>query len=134
MKSVLQTLAAVGLLVVGGFPAGPGALPSMAQEVDLDVVFRCAATDDAEIAKCGEARDLVLTNCTICHTFVPIVMQQWTEPEWRGLLDRHVGNGRVDQLSKEQVATIHDYLAANFNATLPPPDLPPELLENWTSY
>jgi len=102
--------------------------------VDLEAIFRCAATDDPGKAKCVEARDLITNNCTICHTFVPIVMQQFDAAGWTGLLDRHVSNGRVNQLSPEQVATIHDYLSANFNGELPPPDLPPELLETWTSY
>lgn len=107
---------------------------SQAQEVDLNAVFRCAATDDEGKAACGEARDLILNNCTVCHTFVPIVMQQFDAAGWTSLLDRHKGNGRVNQLSAEQIMTIHDYLTDNFNGTLPPPDLPPELLQTWTSY
>src|SRR5688572_8593219 len=99
MRMTLHMLAAVGLLFAGLAMPGSGASTARAQELDMDVVFRCGATDDAGTAKCAEARDLILTNCTICHTFVPIVMQQWTDSEWTGLLDRHVGNGRVDQLS-----------------------------------
>lgn len=102
--------------------------------VDLEQIFRCAATDEPGKAQCVAARDLITNNCTICHTFVPIVMQQFDANGWTGLLDRHVSNGRVNQLSPEQIATIHDYLAANFNGTLPPPDLPPELLKTWTAY
>lgn len=102
--------------------------------VDLEAIFRCAATDDAGKTQCVTARDLITNNCTICHTFVPIVMQQFDANGWTGLLDRHVSNGRVNQLSPEQIATIHDYLSANFNGQLPPPELPPELLETWTAY
>lgn len=105
-----------------------------AQELDLDQVFRCEATDDAGIAACAQGRDLILNNCTVCHTFVPIVMQQFDGAGWTSLLDRHIGNGRVNQLTPEQIAAIHDYLTANFNGSLPPPDLPPELLSTWTSY
>lgn len=105
-----------------------------AQELDLDQVFRCEATDVAGIAACAQGRDLILNNCTVCHTFVPIVMQQFDGAGWTSLLDRHIGNGRVNQLSPEQIAAIHDYLTANFNGSLPPPDLPPELLSTWTSY
>ena len=107
---------------------------AIGQGVDLDQVFRCSSTDEPGKAKCLEARNLITNNCTVCHTFVPIVMQQFDANGWTGLLDRHVSNGRVDQLSPEQVATIYDYLSANFNGELPPPDLPPELLETWTSY
>lgn len=108
--------------------------PAAAQDVNLDEIFRCAATDDAGKAQCSEARGLITNNCTICHTFVPIVMQSFDAAGWTGLLDRHRQNGRINQLSPEQVTAIHDYLSANFNGSLPPPDLPPELLATWTSY
>src|SRR5690606_35075253 len=62
-----------------------------AQSLDLDQVFRCSATDDAGTANCREARDLILNNCTVCHTFVPIVMQQFDTNGWTSLLNRHVG-------------------------------------------
>jgi hypothetical protein len=61
-------------------------------------------------------------------------MQQWTEDEWRGLLVRHVENDRVGRLSEEDVAALNAYLAATFNEDLPPPELPPALLETWTNY
>lgn len=116
-------------------PTGMAAVaPSLAQDVDLNQVFRCAATDPAGTAACGEARGLIVNNCTACHTFVPIVMQQFDANGWTGLLDRHVGAGRIKQLSSQQVAVIHDYLSANFNGSLPPPELPPALLATWTSY
>lgn len=118
------------------FIAGGLSLPiaGQAQELNLDEVFRCAASDDAGKVACAEGRGLILNNCTVCHTFVPIVMQQFDAAGWTSLLDRHVGNGRVNQLSPEQIASIHNYLAENFNGSLPPPELPPELLSTWTSY
>lgn len=108
--------------------------PAPAQEVNLDEIFRCAATDDPGKAQCLEARGLITNNCTICHTFVPIVMQSFDAAGWTGLLDRHRQNGRVNQLTDAQITAIHDYLSANFNGSLPPPDLPPELLATWTAY
>jgi mono/diheme cytochrome c family protein len=129
----LKPLAGVGLVVLFlGMTAGTP--PVMAQDIDLDAIFRCAATDDAGKAACLEGRNLILNNCTVCHTFVPIVMQSFDVDGWTGLLDRHRQNGRVNQLSDAQVQAIHDYLSANFNGTLPPPELPPELLATWTSY
>ncbi|MEX2482454.1 MAG: hypothetical protein WD928_16470 [Gammaproteobacteria bacterium] len=107
---------------------------AQAQDIDLDQIFRCSASEDAGKANCSEARDLILNNCTVCHSFVPIVMQQFDSEGWTGLLERHVGGGRVNQLSPEQVQSIHDYLTANFNGELPPPELPPALLSTWTSY
>ena len=84
--------------------------------------------------KCGKARDLIVNNCTLCHTFVPIVMQKYDSKGWSSLLNRHVIGGRVKQLSGPDIATIHDYLSDNFNGRLPPPALPPALAKTWTSY
>jgi len=111
-----------------------GGTPQAQDGVNLDEIFRCAATDDAGKAHCMEARGLIINNCTVCHTFVPIVMQGFDAAGWTGLLDRHVQNGRVNQLSTEQVAAIHAYLSENFDGSQPPPELPPELLATWTSY
>lgn len=107
---------------------------SEAQDLDLDTIFRCNGETDVDPATCVQERNVILTNCTVCHMFVPIVMQQFDENGWRGLLDRHVGNDRVNQLSTEQVDELHAYLSATFNESRPPPDLPASLLENWTSY
>src|ERR1700753_791610 len=96
---------------------------SQAQGVDLKKTFRCAATDPAGIAKCDKARDLIVNNCTVCHTFVPIVMQKLDTHGWDSLLTRHIGAGRINQLSAKDVAAIHDYLTANFNGKLPPPEI-----------
>lgn len=130
MTFKLAAGAALAALLIGLSTSAP----VQAQDVDLEAIFRCAATDDPGKAHCFEARNLITNNCTICHTFVPIVMQQFDSAGWTGLLDRHVQNGRVNQLAPEQIAAIHDYLSDNFNGSLPPPDLPPELLATWTSY
>lgn len=120
---------AVLVLFAASLPSG-----SRAQDLDLDTIFRCNGETAIEVETCVQERNVILTNCTVCHMFVPIVLQQFDEDGWRGLLDRHVGNGRVDQLTKEQVDELHAYLAATFNESLPPPDLPASLLETWTSY
>ena len=137
MNHWTKALLAVAPLVTAGVFAGApisSIRPAQAQDLNMDQIFRCTEHEEVDQEHCAEARQIILNNCTVCHTFAPIVMQQWTEGEWRGLLDRHVGGGRVDQLSAEQVDTIHAYLAANFNEELPPPELPPALLETWTSY
>lgn len=131
MLNRLSVLAAASL--VAALPAAiVTSLPATAQDLDLDLIFRCEGGLEPE--HCAAAREDILNNCTVCHTFVPIVMQQWDENEWRGLLDRHVGNDRVAQLSEEEVEAIHAYLSNNFTRGLPPPELPPALLETWTSY
>lgn len=127
----------LGMLVLLGAGllagAGAGSSDAVAQQLDLDEVFRCS---EASVPRenCLQARDVILNNCTTCHTFVPIVMQSFDENGWRGLLTRHVENGRVTQVPAEQIENLRLYLAENFNGSEPPPDLPKELLETWTSY
>jgi hypothetical protein len=124
---------ALGVCCIGAFFWGvAGIRPAVAKDLDMKKVFRCQARDKAGLSACDKARDLILNNCTVCHAFVPIVLQQFDAAGWGGLLSRH--RSRVPQLSDAQVAEIKAYLAANFNATLPPPDLPAELLKAWTSY
>ena len=129
-RFTMPWLLALTLALAIGMPAGV----TVADGLDMDQIFRCAVPTDAGRADCLEARNIITNNCTVCHTFVPIVMQQFDASGWTGLLDRHVQNGRVDQLSAEQLAKLHAYLSDNYNADLPPPELPPELLATWTSY
>jgi hypothetical protein len=122
----------VALALVGAFFFASKSL--RAQELDLDVVFRCS-TKGADAAKqCKATREMIIGNCTVCHTFVPIVMQQFEPSGWDGLLARHVSGGRVTNLKPEQIKVIRDFLVATFNTSNPPPELPQELLDNWTSY
>lgn len=125
-----KTVAAA--LMVLGFLSMPLGQNAQAQDLDLDEIFRCSPTASVNEAQCGEARDLILNNCTICHAFVPIVLQQFDEPGWDGLFDRHAD--RSPQLTEEQTQKMVKYLAANFNQSIDPPDLPQELLDLWTSY
>jgi hypothetical protein len=106
--------------------------PAHAQDLDMKKIFRCGATDKAGIEACDNARTIILDNCTSCHAFVPIVLQQFDEAGWKGLFDRH--RGRTPQLSDQQMSSIETYLAANFNERQPPPELPADLLKQWTSY
>ncbi len=107
---------------------------SGAQELDLDKIFSCYAEDDAGKATCAEARNTILNNCTVCHTFVPIVMQQFEPDGWVGLLARHREGDRLGGLSDAQVDTVLNYLIATFNMEHEPPELPPALLQTWTAY
>lgn len=88
--------------------------------------------DMEEIFPPGEGRDLVLNNCQNCHTWVPIVVLQMNEQEWDRWARDH--RGRVEALTDEEFAALLAYLKENFNPETPVPDLPPALLETWTSY
>lgn len=99
---------------------------------ELEDVPGLTTEEQAELARCLQARGLILENCTLCHTFVPIVLQQFDEGAWTGLIDRH--RVRVTHLSEDEIQTIRWYLIRTFNPDNPPPPVPPELLEDWTSY
>ena len=85
-----------------------------------------------EIFPPGRGRDLLLNNCTSCHTFVPIVVLQMSKDAWERNSRDH--RGRVAALSDADFKTLYQYLIANFNPERPIPKLPPELLDTWTSY
>lgn len=110
-----------------------------AQDVNIEEIFWCVPQEEQgstssgqSFEACQRARTLILTNCTVCHTFVPIVLQQFDENGWRGLIDRH--RPRVAHLSEEEIQLVLAFLSEHFNPENPPPELPPELLGNWTSY
>lgn len=97
------------------------AAASAGEPLDLDAIFPA-----------GRGRELVLNNCTSCHTFVPIVILQMTKDAWERNSREH--RERVNSLNDADFRALYDYVTANFNPTRPIPRLPKELLETWTSY
>lgn len=91
-----------------------------------------ARVDLNEIFPAGRGRELVLNNCTTCHTFVPIVILKMTKEAWERNSRDH--RGRVAALPDADFKLLYEYLAANFNPDKPVPRLPNELMETWTSY
>ena len=122
-------LACMSLVFMAALPIGRDN-NARALDLDLDAIFRCTAEDAGLVKSCRDARGLIMTNSTVCHSFVRIVKQQFKPEGWDSLLVRHVGGGRVPNLNPEQVKAIREYLVATFNADHPPPDLPLD----WTSY
>ena len=78
-----------------------------------------------------EMREMVLNNCTNCHTFVPIVVLQMSAEHWFTNMNTH---REYVALGEEERQALYDYLIANFNPDTPVPELPAPLLEAWTSY
>lgn len=114
--------AAAGTADAGATSTGPVTTDASGQmRVDMDAIFPA-----------GEGRDLVLNNCQSCHTWVPIVVLQMNEEEWNRWAVEH--RGRVGGISDEEFATLHAYLIENFNPNTEVPELPPALLESWTTY
>ncbi len=117
-------------IVLAGSIAGQ---PARSQPLNVEEILRCAEEPVIGAAGCTDRREAIIGNCTLCHTFVPIVLQQFDRPAWGSLMERHV-NSFATWLSEAQAAEIVDYLATNFRPGLDPPELPPDLLNTWTAY
>jgi hypothetical protein len=89
--------------------------------VDLDKIFPP-----------GPGKDLILMGCTGCHSFVPLVIVRFNKEEWERNARDH--RDRVSSMSDADFATVYAYLEANFGPDSTVPDLPQELLDQWTSY
>src|SRR5215510_8294013 len=78
----------LGVLVLILLGAGARHLDirALALEVDMDAVFRCTAKDAAVVKRCRDTRGIIMNNCTVCHSFVPIVMQQFDANGWDSLM------------------------------------------------
>lgn len=123
-------LAAPGALAAV-FAAGAlwsGTLPATAQNVDIKAIFNCDAggpLGPQSPEQCAASRDTVLSACTSCHSFVPIVKAQKNEDAWNATLTRH--RTKVQGLTDDQFEQLQLFLVSHFNETLPPPKLPPAL-------
>ena len=127
----------LALSLVCGLAAGCESAPSSeAASADTDVVTTTAdgqmTVDMDAIFPAGEGRDILLNNCQSCHTWVPVVVLGMNEEEWARWRQEH--RQRVPGLSDERFEILYDYLVTNFNPNTPVPDLPPALLESWTTY
>ena len=101
--------------------ADTGSAAAAPSKVDLEAIFPP-----------GPGREVVLGSCQNCHTFVPIVILQMDKDAWRrNSLDHRE---RVATLSDEQFNQAYAYLTENFGPHRPVPQLPPELLQSWTTY
>lgn len=80
----------------------------------------------------GAGRDLVLDNCQSCHVLVPILVLPLDEAAWyRSSLEHRE---RVEGLTDNEFETLYQYLESNFTPDRPTPELPPALLDSWTTY
>jgi hypothetical protein len=94
-------------------------------KLDMDKLIPHAQGQEA-------GRDLVLQYCFTCHNIAPLVLANKTPDEWNYLLyNDHAG--RIS-LQKPDWDTMYAYLVAGFPPDRQVPDLPPELLKDWTQY
>ncbi len=73
----------------------------------------------------GPGRDLLLANCSSCHSFACAIRGQRNEGQWATLKSGHREN--LSNVSDADYDTLFTYLETNFNNTKPEPDLPPSL-------
>lgn len=109
--------------------AGGGAAPAAAYTTSADGQM---TIDMDAIFPQGPGRDILLNNCQSCHTWVPVVVLGMNEDEWARWRQDH--RQRVPGIPDEQFEVLYEYLVTNFNPDTPVPDLPPALLESWTTY
>jgi len=122
-------------LLVGcgeGAPSGSSPTGQTAQQQSSNSGGAAYTVDMDAIFPQGAGRDLVLNNCQNCHTWVPIVILQMNELEWDRWAREH--RQRVEGLTDAEFDTLLNYVKANFNPDTPVPELPPALLEAWTTY
>jgi hypothetical protein len=112
--------------------AAPACSRGHREQVKAAPESRPAKVNLDQIFPPGRGRDLVLNNCTTCHTFVPIVVLQMSKEAWERNSRDH--RERVKALSDADFQVLYQYLVANFNPNRPVPKLPQELLQTWTAY
>ncbi len=121
-----RLLFAAALCVLGALPLAIRQ-PAAQMQLDFNQIFRCVEGTPIGPAECDHARELITFNCTVCHLFVRIVMKQGTPTDWNATIERH--RSRMPDITTADMDAMRDYLAANFRPDLPPPDVPPELLQ-----
>lgn len=65
----------------------------------------------------GKGKDLALKYCTTCHASTVWASQHHSSEQWTSLIDNMVSKGL--NAPDEDLATITDYLTANFGPTKP---------------
>lgn len=130
----LAALLLANVLVVIAARALPGCSrgPAASAKATPEPGGQSAKVNIDQIFPPGRGRDLVLNNCTSCHTFVPIVILQMTREAWERNSRDH--RSRVTALSDADFKILYEYLIANFNPGRPVPKLPKQLLDTWTAY
>lgn len=121
-------ISAAALAVTLGLATLAPAGPALAQGVDIDVIFNCdpgGPIGEQTPEQCSASRDALLSTCTTCHTFVPIVKAHKSPDLWDTTLQAH--KVRAPNLTDEQFEQLTLFLKAHFNDQVDPPTLPPEL-------
>jgi cytochrome c5 len=134
-RLVVALVCASASVMLAGCGSSPAAKPEsspQANQAKAPAGTQTANLNMDEIFPAGKGRDLVINDCTSCHTFVPIVILQMNKEEWERSLRNH--RERVQSMSDADYETLSQYVIANFNPDRPVPKLPKQLLDTWTTY
>lgn len=75
----------------------------------------------------GAGRELVLRDCTTCHSFAPVIMGQRPKARWQSLKEDH--RDKASGVTPADYDVIFAYLMENFDDTKPEPKLPEWFLQ-----
>ena len=67
----------------------------------------------------GKGARIVQSNCSSCHALRVVTSTRASKPRWSQLVNLMITRGA--QIADEDIQTVIDYLAANFNESSPPP-------------
>jgi hypothetical protein len=87
--------------------------------------------DLSKILPADPGRELVLEHCVGCHSIAPIAVAAKSADEWDA---QHENHSRFLKFSQADQDVLYKYLKKYFAEDRVIPDLPPELLQNWTTY
>ncbi len=130
---ILHIAARAALVAIAGIGcSGPEPSEPQRAEAAAAAGSEAAAFNIQDIFPPGPGRDLVLDNCQSCHVLVPIFVLPMDEAAWyRNSLEHRE---RVEGLNDEEFETLYAYLSSTFTPDRPVPELPPALLDTWTTY
>ncbi len=115
MATPLSTISPVQQVSPTFTPATPTA-GTASQQINLD-----------EFLPPGRGRDLLILNCSTCHSFVCAVRARGTIGHWEQTKLDH--RSKMGRLSDEDYDTLFAYLSENLNDTKPELKVPQQLLE-----
>lgn len=67
----------------------------------------------------GAGATIVQHRCTSCHALSVVTSKRASKPQWTQLVNQMVTRGA--QIPDDEIATVVEYLAANFSLSSPPP-------------
>ena len=67
----------------------------------------------------GKGALIVQSNCSSCHALSVVTSKRASKPQWTQLVNLMITRG--SQIADQDIQTVIDYLAANFNESSAPP-------------